>query len=903
MRLLGALGPWLALLGCSGDAKPEVTLPTGEGLFSKGCPVAGEAFTRVLTDPVERPHGPGALARPGDVLLANDRAAFVVQDPSAPRTYSYYGGAPIDAVAVADCAQVGEERFGELAFLLGQLDLGDFEGSTLRMFRGERVEIVHDGSDGGDVIVDVHGVDDVFHLVELELIRSRFLAGRPKALSTPTGLALTMRYTLAPDSDVLGMELRLEGEGDPRGYLAGMLAFPGDTTPTVSWADGALSLGGIGLELGAPWFAAAAPDGAWALANEDGTLARTTISGVTALLDVTHVAEPLTPTAERPASERWLLSLGGNGTPSATAPLAERLDARFPDLAAVRRDVIVRVTDPSGAPVAGARVYVQAATPEGAWRVLDRAWTGTDGTLSGVVTDMGAGLHLVVEADGRDVLTPPCAITATAADCVVAVTAASAVDVLAEDGEGSPLPVRVALTRDDGWRTVAWLAPGDPAVPVPPGTYTARVTHGTTHVPDTQRLVVAEGATAQLVTTLPRAFATPGWLSIDTHIHAEPSADSMVLPPDRFRTAAAGGLDVVVSTDHEIIQDLGAARVEAVLDARVGYALGSEVTATIPEHVNAWPFPPAPEDPRGDFVRWYGLGLGGVSDAARARGAQVVQLNHARVNGSCGILCVVDWDRISGEARVPTMDDLALPAGTPSFDWGFDAYEVMNGLRSPFLRADDPRHSGAFEDWLAFLNHGHPVTAVGVTDVHGEDLPGAPRTWLDVGDDDPVSVPEQALVDAMLEGRAIVSAGAFLDAHVDGAGPGELAVAQDGLATLSVAVSALPGPAGQGIDVTHIEVLVDCDEVADIDATDPLGAEKLATTLDLTLTRDAYVVVVAYGDNAMPDGLPALETTTEIVPRAFTNAIYVDVDGDGVWNAPGGKTCAGDTLRGVAGVP
>ena len=883
------------LVSCADDPPDSSTsaVPTGTGLLAQGCPVAGKAAARTLLDASERPSGEHALAAPGDVVLLNTRAAWVIQGVDAPRTYVHYGGAPIDAVALKGCAQAGPERFGEIALVFGQLVLTDFTASTLRMFRGERVEIVSDGADGGPAVVEVHGVDDIFHLVELTLMGEAYEAGRPKQPSVATGLDLTIRYTLAPDDPVLGMELLVEGEGDPQGYLAGLITIPGDRTREYAWTDGRLSVGGFGLDLGAPWFTATSPEGSWAVGLVDGTLARTEISGVSPLLDVRQATSaPLKPTAGSPASMSFALSVGAGDSPSATVPLAAHLTARFPDPGASSRALDLVVRDEGGQAVAGATGWLEAPSQDGAWKVLDRVTTGADGRWTGTATDPGSGLRVRVEAAGRDVLTAPVVVSGTRSSVEVTTTLAGAVDVVVTDQAGTPVPARVEFLRADGVRTTAYVTPGDAPVSVPPGSTTVRVSRGYEYAPRTLALDVAAGSTTTLETTLEHAVDTTGWVSIDTHVHAEASADSTVLAADRFRTAAAGGLDVVVSTDHEAILDLRAGRAEAGLDADVGYALGSEITASLPEHVNAWPFPVRSDDPRGDFVRWYGLGLGGIYDAARARGARVVQLNHPRVNGSCGILCLIDFDRVTATPRLTDPTLLGMPADAGTWDWDFDALELINGQRSPFLEPADPRRTGVFEDWLSFLNHGHAITAVAVTDVHGDDLPGAPRTYLEVGDDDTAAVPEDALVDAMRGGHAVVSVGAFARVGIGGAGPGDTVRVTGGPATLDLHVEAVPA-----VDVSHIEVLVNCDEVLDLPTTDPGGVVKLDTSVALSLTQDAHVVVLGMGEGPLPDGLPALEMAR--VPRFVTNPIWVDVDGDGRITPRGDvERCVGADARG-----
>jgi hypothetical protein len=276
------------------------------------------------------------------------------------------------------------------------------------------------------------------------------------------------------------------------------------------------------------------------------------------------------------------------------------------------------------------------------------------------------------------------------------------------------------------------------------------------------------------------------------------------------------------------------------------------------------------------------MGFPGIYAAERARGARVVQLNHARVNGECGILCVLDWDRLSEEpgadadlSALGVLDDDAI------WSWDFDSFEILNSLRSPYF-SDDPRRSGALYDWLAFLNLGHRVTAVGVTDAHGAETPGTPRTYVRVPDDDAVTA--DAAADATLAGAAIVSAGAFARVEIDGVGPGDPVSVTDGEAEVRVEVQALPE-----VDVARVDVLVDCDLAATRASDDPHGVLKVDARCPLPVTGDHSVVVVGIGADPMPRGLEGYDAAK--VPRFVSNPVFVDGDGDGVWTPPGPKTC------------
>ena len=868
----------LLLLGCPGpESSPN---PTGEHLFLNGCPVPGQATARALVDPAERPWGTEALAQPGDMLLMNEHVAFVIQGVDDPRTYYHYGGAPIDAVALSGCEQAGPELFEELGFIVGQLDIVDFNASTLRQVRGTSVQVKNNGADGQAAVVEVRATDDRFWLVELTLIRNVWNEGGRKELPPLFGLDITLRYTLEPGARALQMDVLLDGEPVTDGFLVGALVFPSDALTVSNFATGDVGAGGLALEVGVPWLAMSSASGSQAVAMPEGSMAYTEVSGVRALLDLRQAFTPLLVVgAATPPETRFLLGVGAHDGVSASSALEPWMAA--PSEGGTWADISGTVTDADG-PVAGATVEVEATTALGVAGIVDTLVTDANGRFAGRTLSFGTPWSLTATGPGRN------PSLATAADPGVAtalsVGTGSQVVLDIQDGEGVALPVRVALRRDDGLHRVLYALPGE-TVDMEPGSWEAVVTRGYEYSIEKAQILVPEGGRTTLTAMIEHVVDTTGWASVDTHVHAEASADSTTTAADRFRTSAASGLDVMVSTDHEAIIDFASQVDGEGLADWVIYGLGSEITASIPEHVNAWPFPPEGDDPRGNPVRWVQLGFPGIYAAARERGARVVQLNHSRVNGECGILCVLDWDRGAGDPSTDDPEGLALPAGTEIWSWDFDTFELINGLRSPLLDEADPRHSGALNDWLAFLNLGHRVTATAVTDVHGLQIPGEPRVYVQVPDDTRGVVSADDVADGELEGAAVISVGAFASVSIAGAGPGALASAPGGEALLALRVQALPE-----IDVATVVVLVNCDQVATIDATEPFSLEKLNVQVPLVLTADAHVVTLGFGAEPMPDGLEDYDARN--VPRFVTNPIYVDVDGDGVWTPPGAKACA-----------
>ena len=837
----------LLLLACN---KPEVPL-TGEGLFERGCPIPGQSSARILVSETERPSGSDAISAPGDVVLLNEHAAWVIQDPANIRTYFEVGGGPVDGVAVKDCTQITDEHFGEVAFLVGELFLNDVNASTIRMFAGETLEIVSDGGDGGPAVVEVHGVDERFWLVELTMIRSAYSSGTDKPPSEPYGMDLTLRYTLDPDSPVLQTELVLEGSeaARPGSYMTGMVMLPSDHTDSVAFAESGLIVSGLSMDLGVPWFASSDGSSAYAVGLPDSVMAQVGISGVTALVDADLALDPVWIEPGSAHTSSISFSLGQGETSAASCELVEEP---------------VRVTGTVSGDLDGARIEVWAANTGGDLDLLDRVAIDEDGTFTASLQDRGRWwLRGVAEGrlEGALVEVQP----GDSPSLVLPEAGYVRVDATLD---GQPATVRVELSGPD-WSGELYASPQDPVWPVPPGDYEVVVTRGFEASRVMGSLTVPVGQ-VDLPAALKTVLDTEGWTSIDSHVHSEPSADSRVLPQDRARTVAAAGLDAIITTDHEAIVDLSWALEAAGVQDETQFVLGSEVTATFPEHVNAWPFQGS-EHPRGEPVDWWGLGFPGIYENIQARGAEVIQLNHARVNGECGILCVLDWDR----ETEPSMDASVFLVDEQVWSWDFDAFEVMNSNRSPFLDPDNPRTTGAFQDWLAFHNLGHEITGMAVTGAHGLDLPGSPRTWLR-GDGT-----QSAIVDSSKNGHAVMSAGAFAEVDIGGAGPGDLSSGGE----LSIRIQALPE-----IDVTEVLVLANCELIATLDTDDPDAVLKLDATLDLDLAEDSHVVVLGFGEQPMPWGFDS-SYVAGVVPRFITNPIFVDVDGDGRFTAPGPREC------------
>jgi hypothetical protein len=281
-------------------------------------------------------------------------------------------------------------------------------------------------------------------------------------------------------------------------------------------------------------------------------------------------------------------------------------------------------------------------------------------------------------------------------------------------------------------------------------------------------------------------------------------------------------------------------------------------------------------------VAWYGLDLDQLFAAMHARGAALVGLNHP-----LKYLERIGYDPLTGTALLADPTRLQYPADAKLWSWNLDMFETMNGTRAIF-RPAGKTSLALFDAWMSFHNLGHRVAAVGVSDAHDWDLPGTPRTWYASPTDDPAAFVEADLVAAVKGGRLLASAGAFARVTVDGtAGLGDLVTDTDGVVDLAVRIEAIPE-----IDVAWFKVFVNCDLVQTVAASAPDQVVKYDGTLQVPIAADAHVVVAGFGTKAMPRGLAHVSPTG--APRFLTNPVYVDADGNGQFDPPGGKTCTYD---------
>lgn len=436
---------------------------------------------------------------------------------------------------------------------------------------------------------------------------------------------------------------------------------------------------------------------------------------------------------------------------------------------------------------------------------------------------------------------------------------------------------------------------GDPSrIPLAPGRYTVTATRGLEFASETRHVAFAAGGEELSLApfALARVAAVDGYVSADLHVHAQASDDSGTPNRARVRDFVAAGVEVIVATDHDHVPDYATALAEEGLAERIHVVRGVEVTSSTPSeaapwtigHHNAWPVAFEPLVHRRGAPPSQEMGVGELYSLLRGRyDARVVQLNHPRGKRPG----THDGNFFTHLGTLGTAVDVALPLTTPpnaalleaaadgTRPIDFDVIEVMNGEAwHQYLVTREDFH------WL--LRQGVRRTATANSDTHGPDeLAGMPRNYVRVPaglESDPVVLDE-----ALRLGRSFGTTGPLvLHFSVNGASMGDTVRAPGGRTRVEYEVVAAPW-----VPLDEVRLLVNGEVVR--------VHEGGSGAADLILTRDAFVTLEA----GVPlDADPAIWRATHrgpytdmiapgFLPVAFTNPVFVDVDGDGAWQSPG----------------
>lgn len=513
------------------------------------------------------------------------------------------------------------------------------------------------------------------------------------------------------------------------------------------------------------------------------------------------------------------------------------------------------------------------------------------------VTDMGRAevLHRVEIMDGGD----------ASGSVAMGGAARFAFEVL--DGRGHGIPCKVQFIglgetpspnlgpplRAHGCMDQYHSEKGRFEVAVPPGRYRVVVTRGIEFGHVSREITVGAGERVPFEATLERPVDTAGWVSADYHNHSTESGDNTCGTPDRLINLVAEHIEFAPTTEHNRLFDWRPAIHRLGLQSELQTVAGIELTGS-GAHMNSFPFKPEPHRQDNGAPLWSRDPRITALTLRRFQGEDPhrwVQINHPNM-----VENFLDRD-LDGRIDGGFVSLAGLIDGVETEN--FSTQDILGGAPFRIVRGAGGRERVEFNRaflWFQLLNRGVHFWAMAVSDahsVHGNGV-GGWRMYLPSASDQPSEIDWRENARHAKAGRSYLTTGPFLQVRL-------------GDGTLPGGTTRLPQPAQlhvrvqctDWIDVDRVQVIVNGrrpDALNFTRARDPEkfhgGTVRFDQTIPLDLAEDAYVVVVAVGENADLSVGYGSSSQAKLKPCAYHNPIFIDVDGNGF--TPNGDTLGFD---------
>lgn len=429
----------------------------------------------------------------------------------------------------------------------------------------------------------------------------------------------------------------------------------------------------------------------------------------------------------------------------------------------------------------------------------------------------------------------------------------------------------------------AWTFTGKGMVEVPQGAYRVVASHGNEYHMSEKRVRMISQRNQMVRFELDRAFTTEGWISADLGVQTEASPQSRVVPEIRAASAAAEGLDWIVSADLFTATDLQPAinklGLNKYLRASKGVRIGSTNSAKRGEYL-LFPTDFCSAGTDVDFTRLeetstVGEAIGMLRDLC----PDAVLVGSRPIFPSTGFLTLQGYDLNKG----------VMPEGDLQLD--IDGFQIWEGKRQGII-------DQSLQAYYQTAALGKTITPLGYSLSKGtyNQEPGYPRVYIQSSQDDPRKLDIDELVQNIKEGKVQITNGPFIDLKVNGSGMGSLVTDTDG--TIEVDLKVYTPNWASVSDITiYLNGSFIRKFILPAGSVDPKSGlvfpqahnEKLIT---LKMKRDAILTVVVEGDRSLPQdpvnplNIPTKQQNVQRgqYSKAISGPIYIDFDGDGLVN-------------------
>ena len=251
---------------------------------------------------------------------------------------------------------------------------------------------------------------------------------------------------------------------------------------------------------------------------------------------------------------------------------------------------------------------------------------------------------------------------------------------------------------------------GEGQIELPPGKYDVIFSHGFEYSIDAREVTLSSGLVTFVDARVHKVVDARGYLSIDQHSHTVGSPDSSVSGRDRLMSAIADGLEVLVSTDHDYIQDLRPVVNELQLHRNVLTFPGLEITTLDISHIIGWPLKYQWESSNHGAMNWVQKTPREIFRWIRENGLfspdeTLVVIPHPR-GGMSSYFDVYGLNPFTLELEQGLIQAQSPLLAKENFVPEFDALEILNDKRMDLLRTPTYGEMVSFNSQMyEFLHH------------------------------------------------------------------------------------------------------------------------------------------------------------------------------------------------------
>lgn len=431
------------------------------------------------------------------------------------------------------------------------------------------------------------------------------------------------------------------------------------------------------------------------------------------------------------------------------------------------------------------------------------------------------------------------------------------------------------------------------------GTYKVYAVHGPEFSLESTVLKVNSGEDQILqIKTPKRSISTPNYMAVDMHVHSAPSMDNAFSTRKRVKTFVAENGEIMVAAEHDTIYDFNPLISEMGVSEKMIAIAGTEVTSTVNSdvapftigHMNFFPLVIKPFAYRKGLTPHENRRTRDVLyEMSEAHNDPIAQLNHPREGFKLsGKSIPSDYEDLieseaffehMGVASYPFNPHLPLSSfpnnsliepdkinGTRDID--FDVIEIMNGTQN--YKPD--RTAAVRQDWFSLLNQGIKLAASANSDSHNKwQQVALPRNMVSVSDDRLSKFNMKSFINSVRNGNFYGTTGPFMELKLDESYMGEMHSGNQG--TLNGRIYSV-----DWAKANNLKIQMNGKQILDLKLND-----SGIFSVPLEFNQDSFITIETSGKA----GENYQAVYPGFFPYAFSNPIYIDADGDGVWTPPG----------------